>query len=387
MGNKSKKLRRTQHGFIQIPILLVVLFSTLVGTIGGGGYYVIEHKLQSTKQNVAEKDKPATTTEDVATSTPLNHSFDDKIKNVSQSAKSTQGQGIDFKPLKTPKLPSVVLNGKERFQEFETRGKQLLTLIEQDEKNFKLLTDTIAQHKKQSADHATQIMDEWITLVEQTLASTPSQYGGLLLSTKNYLVSDRNRVVDYSNSLYDIVSNDSYLLKQEEITSLEFTKSELVECLKMNEKEWIALNGESCTISFLEFLKPDYSKRLTDGANKLSEIDLMVLEAIGKGARSAEDDVRRNMDTIARYTQLNASIQASYNSINNQLQQRQTQFETANTPLKCYTTTNSSIFDKSRTYNTNCQPDTRTAQQICDEKIAAWLGSGGAFVGAKPTCE
>ncbi len=377
-------MSNNQHGFIQIPILFLIVFGALVAT--GSGYYAAKYKPQAVQQNtiVKEENKVATTSADVATTSEL--SFASKIRQV------TPPKGLGYKPLNLSDYPAVPDEdedkNKEHFQEFETRGKRLLVLLEQDESNFKLLTDTVAQHKKQSAEHATQIMDKWIALVEQTIASTPSQYSGLLQSTKSYLTFDRDWVVGYSNSLYDIISNGGYLLDQRETDSLEFVRKKIKECLAMGIEKWTASDEPACTTDFLE-MKPDYSKRLMDGANRLAEVDLMVLETIGKHARSAEDDVRGDMDSIARYTQLNASIQASYNNINNQLQQNQAKFEAVNTPIKCYTTTNDSIFDTNRIYNTTCKSDTRTPQQICDEKIAAWVSSAsnGAIIGAKPTCE
>lgn len=410
-----------QRGFIQIPLLLFIVFGALVAT--GGSYYAVKHTPQIAKQNaiVEEKSKTATTSAEVSanatssqpsTNNPFLDAFNNTPKNetpssdnpflnaLKQNNASKQPKEPEHKLLNLPDRSTPITNnieqptksepavqkedgGEKRFQDFATKGKQLLTLFEQDIANFKLLTDTIDQHKKRSAEHATKMMDAWIDLVNQNISSASSQYSGMLSSTKNYLAYDRDYLVDYSNSLYDIVSS-SYLLSQREVDALQFVKSELEKCLKMDAKEWVALNGQSCTINFFE-LKPDYSKRLTDGVNKLGEVDHTVLETIGGHTRSAENDVRGDMDFIARHTQLNTSIQASYNSINNQLQQRQTQFKAANTPIKCYTSTNDSIFDQNRTYSTTCQPDTRTPQQICDEKIAAWVG-GGAYT-SKPSCE
>ncbi len=394
MSNKESTQTRYSRGFIQIPFLLLIVFGALVTT--GGGYYAIKHTPQSIQQRtiVEEENKTATTSADVATTTEL--SFASKITQTTNSPKSqgimwdvpiTPPNGLGYKPIKAKLTIPKADDNEKRFQEFVVQGREMLVLLEQNEKNFKLLTDTIAQHKKQSAEHATQIMDEWVALVEQTIVSTPSQYSGLLLSTKSYLVSDRNWVVDYSNSLYGIVSSGSYLLSQTETNSLEFVKKKITECLSMDIEKWVVSDELACTTGFLD-MKSDYSKRLTDGANRLAEVDLMVLETIGKHSRSAEDDVKGDMDSIARYVQLDASIRASYNSINSQLQQRQSQFEAASTPIKCYTSTNDSIFNPNRTYSTICQPDTRTAQQICDEKIAAWVSgaSNGAVNGSKPTC-
>lgn len=414
-------MRNNQWGFIQIPLLLLIVFGALIAT--GGSYYAVKHKPQPVKQNtvVEEKSKIATTSAETATSTTtsqpsadnpflnaLNKTSDKTpppdnpyINALKSSNTSAQPKEPERKSLNLLDHPITVPNNVEqparqepviqkeddsekRFQDFTIKGKQLLTLFEQDEKNFKLLADAITQHKKQSAEHATQMMDAWITLIDQNISSVSSQYSGMLNSTKNYLTYDKDYLVNYSNSLYDIVFDGGYLLSQIEADPLKFVKSKLEKCLGMSAEEWTTLNGQSCTISFFE-LKPDYSKRLTDGANKLAEIDHIVLEAIGSHARSAEDDVRGDMDLIARYTQLDASVQASFNNINNQLQQRQVQLQTINTPIQCYTRTNDSIFDKNRTYSTTCQSDTRTPQQICDEKIAAWVGSG-AYT-SKPSCE
>lgn len=409
-----------QRGFIQIPLLLLIVFGALIAT--GGGYYAVKHTPQPFKQNVVveEKSKIAATSAETATNTPpqlstnnpfldaLNKTSDKtslpdnpylntlKSSNTSAQPKEPERKSLDLldhsitvpnnveQPARQEPVIQKEDDSEKRFRDFTIKGKQLLTLFEQDEKNFKFLADAIARHKKQSAEHAMQMMDAWITLIDQNISSVSSQYSGMLNSTKNYLTYDKDYLVNYSNSLYDIVFDGGYLLSQIEADSLKFVKSKLEKCLEMSAKEWTALNGQSCTISFFE-LKPDYSKRLTDGANKLAEIDHIVLEVMGSHARSAEDDVRGDMDLIARYTQLDASVQASFNNINNQLQQRQAQLQTMNTPIQCYTRTNDSIFDQNRTYSTTCQPDTRTPQQICDEKIAAWVGSG-AYT-SKPSCE
>ena len=386
-------MKNNQLGFIQIPLLLIIILGTLVVT--GSGYYTTKHKPQIIQQNtiIKEENKTATTSIGVATTSGL--SFASKIR------QATSSKGLGYKPLdlsdysvaivddikQSTKLEPVIQktdDSEKSFQEFGVRGREILALLEQDENNSKLLTDTIAQHKRSSAELATQMMDAWITLVDQNISSVSNQYSGMLNSTKNYFIFDKSYLVNYSNSLYDIVSSGAYFLDQKEIESLEFVKKKVKECLAMSIKEWVASDELACTTDFLE-MKPDYSERLTSGANRLAEIDDMALGVIKKHAQSAGDDIRSDMDSIARYAQLDASIQASYNSINNQLQQRQAQFEAANTPIKCYTSTNDSIFDQNRTYNTTCQPDTRTAQQICDEKIAAWAGSG-AYT-SKPICE
>lgn len=365
----------TKQGFIQIPILIYILFGTLVAT--GGGYYVAKHKTETPiNQSAVEKeDKIATTSESIKPETTVQIKKNDPPKPKLTLDKVKQVTETKITPQKSNKT-------KDDFDEYRKRGTETVALIEQDERNFKLLSDTIANHKKRSAEHVAQTINEWITLVDQNIASVSSQYRERLNSTKSYLASDRDWVIDYSNSMYDIVSNGGYFLEKREVDALDYLKGEIKRCLAMDIDEWANLNGSACTTVLLD-MKPDYSKQLTNGANKLAEVDLTVLETIGKHARSAEDDVRGDMDTIARYEQLDASIRTSADSIDRQLQQSQAQFEAANTPIKCYTSTNGSIFDTNRTYSTTCKPYTQT----CDEKIAAWMASGGAYdPSSKPNC-
>ena len=251
-----------------------------------------------------------------------------------------------------------------------------------------MLADTITQHKKKSAEHGAEMMNQWISLTDETATSVSSQYRVYFSSTKEYLTSDRDYLINYSNSFYDILLDAGYLLDQQETKTLNFVLGKIKECVAMNTEAWIASNELACSIIFFDHipdLRKSYAERLTNGTTRLAEVNLLVLETIGKHARSAEDDVRGDIDSIARLSQLDASIRSSFENINRQVQQNQAQFEAANTPIKCYTTTNDSIFEKNRTYSTTCKPDTRTSQQICDEKIAAWLGNG-AIVGAKPEC-
>jgi len=366
---------KREQGFIQIPVLIYILFGTLVAT--GGGYYAVKHKSETPiKQNIIKsEDKIATTSESVKPEVVAQIKKDDPPKPKLTLDKVKQVTETKTTPKKSEKT-------KADFDEYRTRAIKTVDLIEQDERNFKLLSDTIIDHKKRSAEHARQMINEWITLVEQNIASVSSQYSGRLKTTKDYLISDRDWVVDYSNSMYDIVFNGGYLLEKRETDALDYVKGEIKRCLAMDMEEWANLNGSACTTVLLD-MKSDYSKQLTNGANKLAEVDLTVLETIGKHTRSAEDDVRGDMDTIARYEQLDASIRTSADSIDRQLQQSQAQFQAANTPIKCYTSTNGSIFDPNRTYSTTCKPYTQT----CDEKIAAWLASGGAYdPSSKPVC-
>ena len=276
----------------------------------------------------------------------------------------------------------------QEYRAYIIKAKEVIALLEQDSKNFQLLTDTIKQHKKKSAEHSADMMNQWINLTDETAANVSSQYSGYLSSTKGYLVSDRDYLINYSDSFYDILFDAGYLLAQQEAETLNFVLEKIKECVVMNTEEWIVSNELACSKIFFDHipdLRKSYAERLTNGTSRLAEVDLLVIETIGKHARSAEDDIRGDIDSIARLSQLDSSIRSSFDNINRQVQQSQVQWQAANTSIKCYTTTNDSIFEKNRTYSTTCKPDTRTSQQICDEKIAAWLGNG-AIVGSKPEC-
>ena len=276
----------------------------------------------------------------------------------------------------------------QEYRAYIIKAKEVIALLEQDNKNFQLLTVAIKQHKKKSAEHGAGIMNQWINLTDETVANVSSQYKGYLSSTKEYLVSDRDYLINYSDSFYDILLDAGYLLDTQETKTLNFVLEKIKECVALNTEAWIVSNELACSKIFFEHipdLRKSYAERLTNGTSRLAEVDLLVIETIGKHARSAEDDVRGDIDSIARLSQLDSSIRSSFDNINRQVQQSQVQWQATNMPIKCYTTTNDSIFEKNRTYSTTCKPDTRTSQQICDEKIAAWLGNG-AIVGSKPEC-
>ena len=308
---------------------------------------------------------------------------DTESKSSFRPLSTTVSESNNSESSQTKKTKSV-----QEYQAYIIKAKEIIALLEQDNKNFQLLTDTIKQHKKKSAEHSADMMNQWISLADETAINVPSQYRGYLSSTKVYLVSDRDYLVNYSDSFYDILFDAGYLLDQQEVKTLDFVLEKIKECVAMDTEAWIISNELDCSKIFFEHipdLRKSYAERLTNGTSRLAEVDLLVIETIGKHARLAEDDIRGDIDSIARLSQLDSSIQSSFDNINRQVQQSQVQWQAANTPTKCYTTTNDSIFEKNRTYSTTCNPDTRTSQQICDEKIAAWLGNG-AIVGGKPEC-
>ena len=129
-----------QRGFIQIPLLLLIVFVALMAT--GGGYYAIKHTPQSAKQNaiIEEKNKTATTSAEVATNATstqpsTNNPFSDAFNNTSkdetpssdnpflnalkQNNASKQPKESERKPLDLPDRSTSVTNNIEQSAKIE----------------------------------------------------------------------------------------------------------------------------------------------------------------------------------------------------------------------------------------------------------------------------
>jgi hypothetical protein len=148
-----------QRGFIQIPILLLIVFGTLVAT--GGGYYAIKHKSQVVQQNSAikEENKTATTSNDVATTSGL--SFASKMRQVISPKKSEyKSSNLDFRPTalnekeSEPKEDILAIKGK-LLEQLTVDSKDFTTLLEnlkQDIEQWIKLSEDAADSRAQSLD-------------------------------------------------------------------------------------------------------------------------------------------------------------------------------------------------------------------------------------------
>ena len=129
-----------QRGFIQIPLLILIIFGAL--TAIGGGYYAIKHTPQFAKQNaiIEEKNKTATTSAEVATNatstqSSTNNPFLDAFNNTSkdetpssdnpflnalkQNNASKQPKEPERKPLDLPDRSTPVTNDIEQPAKIE----------------------------------------------------------------------------------------------------------------------------------------------------------------------------------------------------------------------------------------------------------------------------
>jgi hypothetical protein len=364
-------MNKTQ-GFIQIPLLVLIFLGTLV--VSGGGYYVAK-RAQPPAPYVAEpaalieKDKQATT------SAP--------IKEVIHG-KAPLFRIINPVPQKTAVVETPEEVGVD-FNKLIASTEEQIILLEQDKQTFLFLRKTIDEHQQKAIKHATEMMGAWINFADTSITSVPSEYQRTISLTRESMVSDREYLVQMIRSHYLLL--DSYFIdplrKEKMIDAITVSQANFSDCIKT----WgDGRESFGCQLSYdlLPSRRKDYADSFKKITEKLVEYDDYILEAIGTHARGAEKDIADDLERISRMAGTLNSVQSSLNAISQQLQQSQTSYQVG-APIKCFTTTNDPILAPSRTYTTTCEPDTRTAKEICDAQIASWLG-GGAIT-PKPSCE
>lgn len=371
-----------QRGFIQIPIILLWMLGAFAVTAGG---LAIKHF--STSQPVPKEQTVATTT---AVIPPLSD-YAEKYLVEKETQDQCAGKGLacllataqkDNKSLALSKSfpatkPTQSLSKNiANWIDYTQKAKALIVLLEQDRNNFKLFTDTIAKHKKQSAGLAIKIFNGWIALADSTANSVSSEYRMILITTKQAISSDMNFVVNDSNYLYDSVSG-TYSLNQQEQNSLAVIEGGIRKCLALDEKTWSVSSDLYCAVDFSDSMSEQtkgYADRLMSGFSRLGEVDRIVLDTISTHSTYAQKDIQRDVSSITDMANIVANTQASLNNISAQYQQQSQALQVANTPIVCHTTNTGGILSWNST--TTCSPDTRTTAQICASQIAAWLANG-----------
>lgn len=142
MSNKESTQTHYSRGFIQIPILFLIVFGVLVAT--GGGYYATTYKPRDAQQNtiVREENKTATTS---------GLSFASKIRQVTPLAPETvqqKPQGLGYKPIEPSEVQATP---KETEQNFSALKAEILGYLEVDIKDLSALRENVAGDKERWA--------------------------------------------------------------------------------------------------------------------------------------------------------------------------------------------------------------------------------------------
>ncbi len=141
-----KKINKIEQGFIQIPILLLIVFGALAAT--GGGYYAVKHTPQFAKQDavVEEKNETAMTSTETSTSTVP------QLDNTSKRKK-----GNEQKPPNLSDYSASVPDEKENEPKEDILAikSKLLEQLATDAKDFTTLLKNVRDDR-----------ERWINLAE-----------------------------------------------------------------------------------------------------------------------------------------------------------------------------------------------------------------------------
>ena len=343
------------------------------------------------RNQVVAVQPPSATPNGESESTPVPLSFQDKIRPVVKSpgAPVVMQVAPPEEMSEQVKYESPSAEELRYFQRYLFLVKENLTGLEQVKKNSELLSREMLDHKAKGEKHAKNVMTMWANAAETSANNVPNEYMRFLDSTRDYLMSDRDYLIKYSNSLYDALIGTEYFLNPDEVRALDFTSGEMRKCQTLDYDQWVSSTELSCDFRFVEQINDAWKTqdaRLIRGADKLAEVDNIILDTISKHASAAQDAIKDDMDYIARSVQLNADISSSFESIRQQAQRTQYQEPKVSPVVFCQTSTKDSIFDENRTYYTSCEPDKRTEEQKCDAQIAMWLKSRTGLE-SKPKCQ
>ncbi len=279
-------------------------------------------------------------------------------------------------------------------QEFIDKAEILVGLLEEDKKNYLLLKETVEEHRGKHIAHARDLLNQWANVAIESSLSVPSRYKDILELRRDSIVADSDYLTGHINSLYETV--DLYFIdalkKKDVVSVITEDQDRLRECIGLNTSEWVENKMYlTCGMRLAMTLGDNgsYTEDFTKITDRLVEVDNLVFETIGTHTKRAEEDILDDLERISRLSGIVQSTQASLNMITRQAEQSFTQPIPSTQSVKCYTTTNDSIFKKNRAYNTRCEPYTQTVQQKCALQKARSVSTTGVYIGGlvSPECQ
>lgn len=380
--------KNTQQGFIQIPILVILI---VLGTLATatGGYYVVRQnqKIETEKEGIVETTESTSEALGIGlenqqpTEPTSEFSFADKIRTVEPE------EELNLDDYKITDEPNTTDKKNTEFKELIVKAGEQIKLLEQDKNNFQLLKETTDDHYQKSTNHARAILSSWANVAEENAITVPSEYRQILLLRRDSIISDQEYVVQYIKSLYEIVGLyfwDSQKGQSKESVIANY-QSELNKCIEL----WTYNEADlSCKVTgLLLFAENEDTNDFIKIAEKLIEVDNLVLETISNHAERAEDNIINDLDRISRIMNSMYVFQIELDRISQQAQYSVSQPVFNIQSVRCYTSTDDHILDPNRTYTTICEPDTRSTAEKCASQTAARLGSEAYIVDSQPDTE
>jgi hypothetical protein len=381
-------------GFIQIPVLaIVVLVFTLAGITGG--YYVTKQAKDTSSTMQSEKsieEKPVIqqVQKPISQTQPKKPLVLDDYKLETDVPKDTADEEGD----------ENTKNEKE-FQEFRNKAEILIQQLETDKNNFQLLKDTISNHEDEISKHLEKLIDEWISVFEEQLYLMPNDYYSLFTNGKSQLNEHANLALELISKYYSLL-DDNFLDRvtgKDYVLLIEEEQNNLKECLGLDDvtlKENLSLgtfDKKSCRGKLMLYggiSEHDTPKHINGITEDFIEIEEIVFDFIDKDIKSVGDIVE---NTIEQVKNLELNEKFSLLELENKISQTQfnidknitTEFQS----IKCYATTNDSILKKNRTYSIRCEPYSQTLLEKCALQKARSVSTSGVYIGGQidPECQ
>ena len=398
-----------QAGFIQIPILAIAVFVFVSAT---GGYYALKQKETKTAPELTEQiETVATTTNtgDTATTTIVE---DEVIEEEKQIVQEPPRRPVEQnQPKKSFTLDKILgeepkkksnEDYEEESQEFAREAKVLIELLEKDKANFQLVKDTLDDHKYRSIKNAEELMGSWIDVIDDQYSwASPDSlsvfgYAKTLIAEHTDFLT--KLISDYYNLTSELFINKSY---DKTYTQL-ITESQdmLRQCINLSSSEWLdnqkisRYEKESCSNANLVMWAggvdlDSNEKQLTKILDDLTEMDILVSDLVDKTLNTVMyvvSDMIKDVKEIENREQIrlleleNALLQVEYSVV---------QSTPSFNQIRCFTTTNDSIFKENRAYNTRCEPYTQTVAEKCALQKARSVSTSGVYIGGlvSPECQ
>lgn len=367
MDNKSKKLNKSESGFIQIPILLTFLILGAVAT--SGGYYAIQH---SKKQGVV-KNSEAEALLDVETKQEEKSLPQASVRIEETLGLKTVVSKIEKEEQKYNKNTEDRLNTKKSEDLAVKMSADLRQLahidnISNDVEDFELILNEVQASKERYITFAENAAGKrGDALSEFLIIAQSGDVRSFAQSLIDWQYKYKNEARATYAGLFNILENDisAYLNSTRSI------------------KDTITQNQFSGDVDRLLFKNTKEKERFISLLARANEI-AQELEQKKADYFTEELGYLRNLVLVSEVA---TSLKQQLSQVEQSAQQNPSpQFTTV---IKCYTTTNDHIFDPSRTYSTRCELDTTTVAQKCAMATAARI-SGGAYISDSqpdPACQ
>lgn len=348
-----------ERGLAFLPVLILI---AAIITIGGGYYVAVNSSADVIPVQPLLSDGVATSSEldarssSEATSTDTT-SADEEAPALAIPAVQRLKSSVASQSVYQPAAPTYVpapstVPATVNAQDCIALGNNLAT----NEEWLNSMPGRFDEYRRKTLATVDETKNDWNQLIAGEIAVTTENDAG-----RRSLQELQKTVTDEWTGLYDKIAA-LYKARRAEYTP---TNGPIVLGYKDQFKSG---NCDSTTYAAAQSLNESASKKVMAGLAQLESTNKEALDLWKVQSDTTGDDIELTFG-IARRGERTMSGANESPTYTNQ--------PAARAPMRCQTTATGGLFDKNRTYNTNCVPDTRSEQEKYDECMARWVGQAG----------